>query len=195
MLARRDRVSSTERAAFSRVIADRLWSLPEVVNIGTIHCFLSMKSEVDTGEMIDTSRRRGLRVVVPITDVTGCRLTLSELAGPDVLIPGPFGIPEPRPESRTLVDTERVDAFIVPGIAFDPSGTRLGWGAGYYDRLLVGRRPGVPIIALAYECQIVRAIPREDHDVAASVIVTEQRVIRTGRDREGVGPTGSHSPR
>jgi 5-formyltetrahydrofolate cyclo-ligase len=64
-------------------------------------------------------------------------------------------------------------------VTFDDQGNRLGWGAGYYDRLLADARRGAPIIALAYECQIVPAIPPRDHDVRVSVIVTDQRVIRS----------------
>ena len=183
MLAGRDRLSPAERATLSRAIVERFWSLPEVANIGSIQCFLSTKSEVETGTVIDTARRRGLLVAVPITDVEAHRLTLSEFSSLDALVPGPFGILEPRRGARTPVPVDQVDAFVVPGIAFDASGNRLGWGAGYYDRLLADRRPEAPVIALAYECQIVRAIPPEGHDIAVSVIVTEQRVIRTGRDR------------
>ena len=128
--------------------------------------------------MVAEARRRGLRVVVPVTLVNERRLLLAEFEGPETLVTGPFGIPEPRPEGRKIVDLARVDALVIPGVAFDEHGNRLGWGAGFYDRLLEGARPDVPIIALAYEGQIVPAVPPEGHDVRMSVIVTEQRVIR-----------------
>jgi 5-formyltetrahydrofolate cyclo-ligase len=84
---------------------------------------------------------------------------------------------------------DRLDLVVVPGVAFDPQGNRLGWGAGYYDRLLAQVRADAPIVALAFECQIVPAIPPESHDVPVDVIVTEQRIIRPNRPRFGT----SHS--
>ena len=162
----------------SRAIAERFWGLAELASARTLHVSLSTGSEVETGDEVVEARRRGLCVVVPVTIVDERRLLLAEFEGFQTLVTGPFGIPEPRPEGRKVVDLARVDALVIPGVAFDEHGNRLGWGAGFYDRLLERARPDVPIIALAYECQIVPAVPAEGHDVRMSVIVTEQRVIR-----------------
>lgn len=179
VLARRDRVSPEDRRRWSRAIADRFWRLPELASARTVHFSLSVGSEVETGELVAEAKRRRLRVVVPVTVVEGRRLVLAEFEGAETLEPGPFGILEPSVASRKLVAVDDVDALVIPGVAFDDQGNRLGWGAGYYDRLLADARRGVPIIALAYECQIVPAIPPRDHDVRVSVIVTDQRVIRS----------------
>ena len=178
-LARRDRVSPEDRRRWSRAIADRFWRLPELASARTVHFSLSVGSEVETGALVAEAKRRRLRVVVPVTVVEGRRLVLAEFEGVETLEPGPFGILEPRAASRKIVEVEDVDALVIPGVAFDDQGNRLGWGAGYYDRLLADARRGVPIIALAYECQIVPVIPPRDHDVRVSVIVTDQRVIRS----------------
>ena len=178
VLARRDRLPAEARRRASRAIAERFWGLAELASARTVHISLSVGSEVETGDVVAEARRRGLRVVVPVTLVNERRLLLVEFDGLETLAPGPFGIPEPRPEGRKVVDLARVDALVIPGVAFDEHGNRLGWGAGFYDRLLERARPDVPIIALAYECQIVPAVPPEGHDVRVSVIVTEQRVIR-----------------
>ncbi len=179
VLARRDRLLPEERRRASRAIAQRFWGLAEIASARTLHVSLSTGSEVETADVVAEARRRGLRVVVPVTLVNERRLLLAEFDGPETLAPGPFGIPEPQPEGRKVVDLACVDALVIPGVAFDEHGNRLGWGAGYYDRLLERVRPDVPIIALAYECQIVPAVPPEGHDVCVSVIVTEQRIIRT----------------
>lgn len=176
----------------SRAIADRFWRLPEIASAHTVHFSLSVGSEVETGDLVAEARRRGIRVVVPVTLVSECRLLLVEFEGHETLAPGPFGIPEPMPSGRKVIDLGLVDAVVIPGVAFDDQGNRLGWGAGYYDRLLERVRPGVPIIALAFEGQIVPAVPSQGHDVRVSVIVTDQRVIRSrAANRSTLAASGS----
>jgi 5-formyltetrahydrofolate cyclo-ligase len=142
---------------------------------------LSVGSEVSTRLLVADARQRGLRVAVPVTLTAEHRLLPTELPADDRLVAGPFGILEPAPDARVPVAVDGLDLAVVPGAAFDPQGNRLGWGAGYYDRLLADLRPGAPIVALAFECQLVAAIPVEPHDVPVDVIVTEQREIRPER--------------
>jgi 5-formyltetrahydrofolate cyclo-ligase len=196
VLARRDRLPAEARRRLSRAIAERFWGLPEIASARTLHVSLSTGSEVETGDVVAEARRRGLRVVVPVTLVNERRLLLVEFDGLETLAPGPFGIPEPKPEGRKVVDLARVDALVIPGVAFDEHGNRLGWGAGFYDRLLERARPAVPIVALAYECQIIPAVPPEGHDVRVSVIVTEQRIIhaRAGSRVVRAGRNPPHPP-
>ena len=177
----------------SRAIAERFWGLAELASARTLHVSLSTGSEVETGDVVAEARRRGLCVVVPVTLMDERRLLLAEFEGSETLVTGPFGILEPRSEGRKVVDLARVDALVIPGVAFDEHGNRLGWGAGFYDRLLERARPDVPIIALAYECQIVPAVPPEGHDVCMSVMVTEQRVIRV-RATNRAARTGRNPP-
>ncbi|MFZ5863769.1 MAG: 5-formyltetrahydrofolate cyclo-ligase [Nitrospirota bacterium] len=180
-LARRDALAPETRDACSRAIADRFWAFPEAAAARTVLLSLSVGSEVSTRTLVAEARQRGLRVAVPVTLTAERRLLAVEFPGEDRLEPGPFGILQPRPNVRVPVPVDRLDLIVAPGAAFDPRGNRLGWGAGYYDRLLAGRRAGAPIVALAFECQIVPAIPSEPHDVPMDVIVTEQRVIRSRR--------------
>ena len=181
VLARRDALASETRCALSRAIVERFWVLPEAVRARTLLVSLSVGSEASTHALVVEARRRGLRVAVPVTLMAERRLLATELPEDDRLEAGPFGILEPRPDARVPVPVDRLDLIVAPGAAFDPRGNRLGWGAGYYDRLLAGRRPDTTIAALAFECQIVSAIPSEPHDVPMDVIVTEQRVIRPDR--------------
>ncbi|HET6464357.1 MAG TPA: 5-formyltetrahydrofolate cyclo-ligase, partial [Nitrospiria bacterium] len=128
--------------------------------------------------MIAHALSLGKRVTVPKMEPASKRLLLSELKDPTrELSPGPIGIPEPKPEAIRPVEVDRMDLFIVPGIAFDQRGNRLGQGAGYYDRLLTPVAERIPIIGLAFEIQVVERVPTGDHDIRVNWIVTEKRVI------------------
>jgi 5-formyltetrahydrofolate cyclo-ligase len=90
--------------------------------------------------------------------------------------PGHRGIPEPRPDvSRVTV--EAIDWVLVPGVAFDLAGGRLGYGGGFYDRLLPLLRPGTPRIAGAFDAQVVAHLPAAPHDLPVDCIVTETRMV------------------
>ncbi|MCG2708811.1 MAG: 5-formyltetrahydrofolate cyclo-ligase, partial [Thermodesulfovibrionales bacterium] len=93
------------------------------------------------------------------------------------LTKGYMGILEPSVSEGKLTGLDNIDIIIIPGAAFDVSGSRLGYGAGFYDRLLAGIKKKIPIIAPAYEEQIVDDIPSEPHDVKVDKIVTDKRVI------------------
>jgi 5-formyltetrahydrofolate cyclo-ligase len=97
----------------------------------------------------------------------------------DELTPGYMGIPEPPQMDERLAGIDDADLVVIPGAGFDFAGNRLGYGAGYYDSLLSQRKKKIPVIALAYEEQIVDSIPAEQHDVKVDMIVTDKRVIRT----------------
>lgn len=185
VLARRDALSSNDRADYGRLIANRFWTLPDVQAVRVLHFSLSTGSEVPTDGLVAEAKARGMRVVVPVTLTGERRLILADFEGPEGVAPGPFGIRQPRVGVHPPVDVREVDLVVVPGVAFDPQGTRLGWGAGYYDRLLAEARPSTPIVALAFECQMVPAIPIREHDVRVTMIVTERRTIRTGGDHPG----------
>ena len=97
------------------------------------------------------------------------------------LAPGYRGILEPPAGSRRLVEAGQIDLYLIPGVAFDPRGYRLGRGLGYYDRCLAGVKNAATVCALAYELQLVDRLPVEQHDIRVDLIVTEQRVIEAKR--------------
>ncbi|HPU01831.1 MAG: 5-formyltetrahydrofolate cyclo-ligase [Firmicutes bacterium] len=180
ILARRDRLSASEIAAWSKAIARRLLELPPYREAGTIMFFLSFGSEVDTGEMIEESLARGKRVLVPKTVPEERRLIPSELLDcAKDLAPGAYGIREPRPEALRPVAPCQIDLLIVPGVAFDLKGNRLGYGGGYYDRFFNRLRPGVPLVALAFELQLVEHVPVEPWDRRVDWLLTEKRAVHT----------------
>ncbi len=119
-----------------------------------------------------------LELIVPYceqNDIVPFRLrTLDELE------PGCMGIPEPkkslRQESGRIVDPQNIELVLVPGLAFDASGNRLGRGAGYYDRFLARLRPSTVLIGLAFECQVFESVPVEPHDRPVDFVVTERTI-------------------
>jgi len=178
--ARRRSLESGEE--FSRRICRRLAGLPEYVAARTVLYYVGVRSEVHTFELLDEAWRQGKRVVAPYC-VHGQIEPLLVLRRED-LVPRTFGIPEPdpkllsRPDRR--VSPEELDLVVVPGLAFDRRGDRLGRGKGYYDRLLHRVRPDTLLVALAYECQIVESIPRLPHDVPMDKVITERGIYERG---------------
>jgi 5-formyltetrahydrofolate cyclo-ligase len=173
-LEARDKLSPEARGSRSREIEKRLFSLPEFHAAGVIMFFASFRSEVETGSMIRKALASGKRVILP--RVKGKELALFEIKDADKDVsPGAWGIPEPA-ESRPAMLTD-IDLIITPGAAFDERGNRLGYGAGFYDRILPAFS-GM-IIALAFEAQIVPEVPVDKHDVPVKKIVTEKRIIDT----------------
>jgi 5-formyltetrahydrofolate cyclo-ligase len=172
------RRAQTQKDELSRRIAARLAALPEYATARTVLFYVSFRSEVRTREMLAEAWRTGKRVAVPYC--TGGRLELVKIDGPDELAPGTLGIPEPRPELRSQperrVDPGEPDLIVVPGLAFDRQGNRLGHGQGYYDKLLPLARLDAALVALAFECQLIDAVPHLAHDVPVHKIVTERAV-------------------
>lgn len=177
LLERRDNIPPEVKKTKNRMILERFLSLDEFKNAGIIFFFASFKSEVDTTEMIKTSLSTGKRVVLPKVDKEKHGLVLHEIQDFGVLTPGCMGIPEPPSEERQ-VSISDVDIAIIPGAGFDAAGNRIGYGGGYYDRLLSGLEKHIPVIAPAYEEQLVDSIPSESHDIRIDMIVTDKRLIQ-----------------
>lgn len=177
LLLKRKALSEGERRLKSREIAKRLLASPEFTAAQTVHFYLATAVEVQTEEMIREALRMKKRVVVPVVQPESKLLTLSELIDlqPSQLQPGPYGISEPRPPYQRRVDPKEVELWVVPGVAFDATGNRLGFGGGYYDRLLSvakGKKIGV-----AFEFQVVDRLPIEETDHPVDLIMTEARTI------------------
>jgi 5-formyltetrahydrofolate cyclo-ligase len=176
LLAARDSILPAQRTTKSREIEERLFSLLEFKSARVVMFFASFRSEVETGPMIRRTLVDGKRVVLPRVKNKG--LALFEIKDIDKDVsPGAWGIPEPRESVPARI--EDVDLIIVPGAAFDEHGNRLGYGAGFYDRLLPAFRRMT--IALAFEAQILPQVPVSSHDIPVKKIVTEKRIITVER--------------
>ncbi len=179
LLRKRDAIPAEVRSVKDRLILERLLSLDEIRRAGSIFFFASFRSEVDTSAIVKQSLKDGKQIVFPKVDRDRHDLFLYEVKDIGELVRGYMGIPEPSVLSdERLVDINAVDAVIIPGAGFDAEGNRIGYGGGYYDRLLSSLRRSVPIIAPAYEEQVVKTIPAEPHDMRVNLIVTDRRLIR-----------------
>jgi len=178
----RDNIPQEIRSEKDACIKKQLFLMHEFFSAQTILFYASFRSEVETHSMIEESLRMGKKVVLPSVDKQKHALVLYELKDMKELTPGYMGIPEPSVSDERIIDINEVDLVIIPGAAFDYSGNRLGYGAGYYDILLSHRKKRMPIIALAYEEQLVDSIPAEEHDVRVDMIVTDQRIVSAKKD-------------
>jgi len=180
MLTIRNSISGAQLEYLSSKISERLFKLAEIEDAQTVSMYLHIGSEVRTGEILAWCIARGKRVIVPVTNKQNRRLVFSELKSPEKeLQVGNFGIPEPTPESLHPIPLEEAQVVLVPGIAWDLRGYRIGYGGGYYDRSINALHKEMPTIGLAYELQIVREIPTSRYDRRANKLVTERRVITT----------------
>jgi 5-formyltetrahydrofolate cyclo-ligase len=177
--AQRDAMALDVREASSGVIAARASALldAQLPASGIVALYAAKGSEVETAQLDEHARARGFRVVYPRM-VDGQReLAFHEVAR-DELVPSRLGLLEPRPDAPAIALSD-IAAFVIPGLAFDRQGGRIGWGRGYYDAT-IARAPHALRVALAFECQVLERIPREAHDMAVHVIITEVGTYTVG---------------
>ncbi len=184
----RNNLSITERFDASKRIKDTLFSLPEFKDAKSIHFFVSFGSEVVTSEMIKDAIKMGKSVVVPFVDREKKELRLSELKDFfKELEAGYWGILEPKKEYRRVASIDDVDLMVMPGIAFDGKGHRLGYGMAFYDKLLAAKKRNMPLVAIAFDMQVVDDVPCEGHDILIDKIVTEKRVVDVKKRQKAKG--------
>jgi 5-formyltetrahydrofolate cyclo-ligase len=174
VLARRMRIEPAARAAASAAVAERLASVPEASAARAVLGFASFGTELPTDPSMAWVLRSGRRLLMPYVD--GEDLRAAEIHAVEDLAPGYRGIREPA--ERIAVDPAEADLILVPGVAFDGAGRRLGYGGGFYDAFLAGIERGIPRIGLCFEIQIVGEVPAGDRDEKVTAVVTEQRVVR-----------------
>ncbi len=177
----RRRAALDQREARSAAIATRVTALPVYQLASVIHCYLPLRSEVDTRPLLTAALSQQKAVVVPVVEPGTGILLHSRLVSlaPEDWEPGHFEVFQPRPLLPVAPGTW--DLVLVPLVAFDRSGYRLGYGKGYYDRLLV--TGSVPTIGLAFALQEATVLPREAHDIPLDWIVTEDECIATATGR------------
>lgn len=178
MLRRRDELVWLDAQAKSHEVAQCVLMLPEYSQAKVIMVYLPIRNEIDTQAIIRTAWQQGKKVVVPICQTSDKSLVLSELWSMEELSPGTMQIPEPKDMLVRPVSPDVVDLVLLPGVAFDVAGRRLGYGGGYFDRFLTRLRPDSLKIALAYEFQVLQFLPAEEHDMPVDIIVTEESVRR-----------------
>ncbi|MBI3604820.1 MAG: 5-formyltetrahydrofolate cyclo-ligase [Nitrospirae bacterium] len=186
MLARRAGLSLEEIRLKSRDIKVRLFNREEFRRAKVIHFYISFNHEVNTEEMIRGALEMGKKVVVPCRGTTAGGIGLSELKDFDrELKPDRFGLKEPFGSYIRPVDPGHLELMVVPGVAFDSSGNRIGYGKGFYDRLLSQKKRGF-IEALAFDFQVIESVPSEGHDIKMDRIITESRTIEVIHQGESI---------
>jgi 5-formyltetrahydrofolate cyclo-ligase len=162
-------MSAAARDVASDQIADRLAVLLADKS-GVLALYAAKGSEVATARIDAVARARGWLIAYPRVVGDATALAFHE-AKPHELVPARFGLSEPSGDAPR-VELADIAAFVVPGLAFDRAGGRLGWGRGHYDATLAAA-PAAMRIGLAFECQLVEQTPREPHDVILHYIITE----------------------
>lgn len=174
VMARRRRALAPEWVqAASRRAGARLFDLEVVAGAGLVGCYMSLPGEVLTDTIMEACRRLGKDLCVPALNRATRQYGLARVEPGTVWSAGPAGVREPA--DPAWVPSGQVDVIVVPGVAFDAQGGRLGHGGGHYDRMLADRDM-VPV-GLAFEFQLVPQLPREAHDVPMQTILTEERTI------------------
>ena len=173
LLSRRDGLSERERTAKSSVICERAAAaIGAWCAAGSVVALYAHKdSEVETTGLDQRLRDGGFRIAYPRVVDESRVLAFFEVAI-DGLAKTRWGLREPSGGSGSVAIGD-IAAFVVPGLAFDRAGGRVGWGKGHYDATLAAARADAECIGLAFECQLIENVPRESHDVALDAIITE----------------------
>lgn len=174
MRAIRNALPADVRAGRSAAIVQKVLTLDEYVEADVVAGFSSLSTEVDVSGFIDAALGAGKRVALPRIDEE--QLTLREIDGSTELERGAFDVLEP-PQSCAMVADRDVRFILTPGLAFDPRGYRLGYGGGYYDRLLP-RLSAACACAVGFDFQLVSELPNMRHDVQVRIVVTDARIVR-----------------
>ncbi|KPK02451.1 MAG: hypothetical protein AMK71_02135 [Nitrospira bacterium SG8_35_4] len=184
-IKKRDAIHPEQKRLKEAAIEKTLFSLREFQKAGSILLYMSFRSEVNTMNYLEDVLSLGKTLILPRVAPKQRVLRLFEVRDVSELSPGYMGILEPPAKKEREVSLNTVDLVIIPGTGFDITGSRIGYGGGYYDRLLsyeskqLSRvEKHIITIALAFEEQIGNTIPTEPHDIKVDMIVTEKRTIR-----------------
>jgi 5-formyltetrahydrofolate cyclo-ligase len=180
-LAARSGMQSRDRVAAGRALRDAVLEMPQVEMAGTIAAYYSVGTEPDTHGLIYALWKRGTYVLLPIL-LPDSDLDWASYEGPDSLVPGPHGLREPGEPPRGTDTVRRADVVLVPALAVDGSGNRLGRGGGSYDRALARVAPLIPAIALLYDDELLDTVPAAPHD---------RPVTHVARPSHGITPTAT----
>ena len=172
MLERLRKQDESIKIEKSLAIKHKLFRTEQFKKSIAVMFYVSKYYEVNTHDMIDEAILMGKRVMVPKTIKHKPMLTIYEISSREELLPGNMGILEPKEETLRVASHEAIDLVVVPGIAFDKRGNRIGHGKGYYDNFLKSLRDKTHIIGLAFDFQIVDEIPSHPHDFPVEKIIS-----------------------
>jgi 5-formyltetrahydrofolate cyclo-ligase len=173
-LARRDALGADVRAAAAQAIAARPFPMP-VPQGAIVSGFMPLKSEINPLPLMRTLADAGAKLALPVVAGKGKPLTMRAFTFGDVLASGVWGIREPKPEAPEVFP----DILLVPLLAFDRSGQRIGYGAGYYDMTITAlrARKSVAAVGIAFAAQEVAQVPSTPRDARLDLVLTEHEII------------------
>ena len=175
VISKRDLLNN--KIELDEVIEKKLKDNKIYKNSKNIFIYLGFGSEINTIKYVEDFLQEGKKVIVPYTDMKNKVMYGIEINTLDGLKKNKFGILEPT-DSSEVFNKEDIDLIIMPGVAFDRSGNRVGYGGGYYDKFLSEINSDIPTIALAYDIQILEEVPSEKHDIKVHMVITEKDTIK-----------------
>ncbi|MCH1520856.1 MAG: 5-formyltetrahydrofolate cyclo-ligase [SAR324 cluster bacterium] len=178
LLKQRRGLSASKKKQYELQMLNSLWTWDVFKEASIIHIFLSKADEPETSQIIELAWKSGKQIGVPCVLPDTLELFHSQLNSFEDLRPSALGVLEPSPEKRISLTPESFDLVIVPGVAFDRQGGRLGYGKGYYDRFL--DQSLAFRLALAFDFQLLETVPTEAHDVPMDGILTENGIYFCG---------------
>lgn len=186
IIASRQKMAVAERAGFSRVITKRIMQLDAYKRANTVLAYMSFGAEFETAAWVQQALQDGKQVLLPRVNTGTRQLELFQLGDlQQDVAPGVWDIPEPLPgRCRRVNELERIDFILLPGVAFARDGSRLGYGGGFYDKLLARINPPATsplgqtvLAAAAFNMQVLKEIPQEATDRKVEWLLTESDVI------------------
>jgi 5-formyltetrahydrofolate cyclo-ligase len=176
VLGARAGLSAEQRATAGSALRDAVLGVPEAQMAGTAAVYYSIGSEPGTHGLVYALWKRGTYVLLPVLR-PDLDLDWASYEGPDSLRAGPRGLTEPAEPTRGVAAVSRADLVIVPALAVDRQGIRLGRGGGSYDRALARVGPQVPTIALLYDAELLDEVPAAPHDQRVRLVARPQTGI------------------
>jgi len=176
IIEKRDSLDLMRKETFDQIIKEKLKRTPEYKSSTNIFIYIGFGSEINTAKYIKEFLKEGKKVFVPRTNMVIKTMEAVEITSLKELERNKFGILEPSKDME-VIDKNKLQLIIMPGVAFDNKRGRIGYGGGYYDKYMEDIDVSIPKIALAYEIQIIDKVPREDHDISPDFIFTEKRNI------------------
>ena len=179
ILAKRRKLSGKYIISLSKIIENKIENLKEFREAKAVLCYMAKGNEVHTEGIINKSIIRGKKVIVPKVDVSRQQLVLKEIKNlKNDLALGFQGIFEPKSHLPAVKNFKEIDFAILPGIAFDRKGGRIGFGKGFFDKLFMKKTIHPTLCGIAFDFQIIDGFPHSSHDISVDIIVSEKRVIR-----------------
>lgn len=174
-LAKRNSLNKEEIAKKSTLIQKNLEELPEYQEAKTVLFYYGIKNEVQTKKIIQKAIETGKKVLLPKTEFEKRKMALVEIKSLEDLEKTKQGLLEPKGKKE---ETNKIDLIILPGVAFDLEGGRLGQGMGFYDSLLRKTATEVKLAGLSFEENIEEKVPTESHDIKMDIIITDKKTTR-----------------